>query len=656
MVAAAWALLLALAGGGPLTFSGVLGRPFASVAAAVFALCIGPGLALWRWLIGGPARHAPAWAFGLGVAWVMVPCTAAMARGASPGQLMAALVVVNGLLSAAFVAERWVRRHTPAAGGDALPRPSLWLIAAVSIAGARLLDLSTRRLNRLTYGGDEWIFMRALRLFVDAPSVADRWEFDVWDLLIAQVVRLSRVEVFETYRVHLPAIMVVAAGLAFLVLAEALLQERGLAWLGLAVQALYALSDMHTRGEGLGMAWLVRVTEDKYVALLVALPLAQAAFLSLLRPGGRKRGAVAAFALLALAATVMQPFAVPWLALTCGVTYLAALATGLVPRSRRLLIALAAMGTLAAVAAALLRAMRPQAYFALNDPSWAFNTTLLELSFRQLLILSLEKGWYMAHPWLLTHPVMIAGLLASLVLLPQLRRSLAAQWLVLATWVPVLLVFDPLTAVPIGRVVTPWRLYRLLWSMPIALTIAAALGRLLAPLEARLRARVTRWSAVPLALGPLAVAVLVAAAVLLDPWTDDAARALRARNRVLVKPSEKAFLHDVDALARARGLGGTVLAPEGLSIRLPAWTARFTPVPGIFAVRDRNETALLKANAAFHESAAIGPEQTDFLRQRGARYVIAEASSPVDAALRARPEAFPLVYRGEELALYEWRP
>src|SRR6185295_6926980 len=260
------------------------------------------------------------------------------------------------------------------------------------------------------------------------------------------------------------------------------------AWLGLAVQGLYALSDMHTRGEGLGMAWLVRVTEDKYVALLVALPLAQAAFLSLLRPGGRRRGAVAAFTLLALAATVMQPFAVPWLALTCGVTYLAALATGLVPRSRRLLIALAAMGTLAVAAAALLRAMRPQAYFTLNDPSWAFNTTLLELSFRQLLILSLEKGWYMAHPWLLTHPVMIAGLLASLVLLPQLRRSLAAQWLVLSMWVPVLLIFDPLTAVLIGRVVTPWRLYRLLWSMPIALTIAAALGRLLAPLEARLRA------------------------------------------------------------------------------------------------------------------------------------------------------------------------
>src|SRR6185295_7517428 len=173
VVAAAWALLLALARGGPLTFTGVLGWPFASVATAVLALCIGPGLVWWRWLIGGPARHAPAWAFGLGVAWVMVPCTAAMARGASPGQLMASIVVVNGLLSGAFVAERWVRRGAPAASGEAVPRPSLWLIAAVCLVGARLLDLSTRRLNRLTYGGDEWIFMRALRQFVDTPSVAD---------------------------------------------------------------------------------------------------------------------------------------------------------------------------------------------------------------------------------------------------------------------------------------------------------------------------------------------------------------------------------------------------------------------------------------------------------------------------------------------------
>src|SRR4029079_11271867 len=116
-------------------------------------------------------------------------------------------------------------------------------------------------------------------------------------------------------------------------------------------------------------------------------------------------------------------------------------------------------------------------------------------------------------------------------------------------------------------------------------------------------------------------------------------RALRARNRVLVKPSEKAFLHDLDVLAARRGLSGTVLAPEGLSVRLPAWTLRLQALPGLIAIRDRDET-LLGANAAFHEAAAIGPEQVALLRQRGIRYVITEKSSPVDGALRALPRAF----------------
>ena len=660
LVAAAWVLLLVLSRAGPLTFSGVFGRPFLSVAAAVFALVVGPGLVLWRWLVGGPGRHAPAWACGLGAAWVMLPCTVAMVRGATPDQLMAALVALNGVLTAAFLAERWHRRGAvPGDAPDLSPaRPTLWLVGAAALVTARLLDVATRRLNRLTYGGDEWIFLRALRLFVDGPTVADPYEFDVWDLLVAQVVRLSRVEVFETYRVHLPPLMVVAAALAFLVLAETLLRDRGLAWLALCVQGLYALADMHTRGEGLGMAWLVREVEDKYVALLLALPLAQAAFLGLLRQdvaAGAKRRLALAFTLLALAATVMQPFAVPWLALTCGLTCVSALATGLLPRSRRLLLAAAGIGSLAVAAAALLRAMRPQAYFALNDRSWTFNATLIELSFRQLLILSMEKGWYMAHPWLLTHPMTIAGLLAGLFLATQFRRSLSAQWLGLSLWVPVLLVFNPLTAVLLGRVVTPWRLYRLLWSMPVALALAAALGRLLPALETRLAARFPRLAGRRLALGPLAVAALAALALLLDPWTDEAARALRARNRVLVKPSEKVFLHEVNALAAARGLGGIVLAPEGVSVRLPAWTTRFTPFPGLFVVRDRN-LRLLSANALFHEAEAIGPAQVALLNERGARYVIAETSSPLEGALRQRPDAFPLVYRGEELALYEWRP
>jgi hypothetical protein len=517
---------------------------------------------------------------------------------------------------------------------------------------ARLLDESTRRVQRFTYGGDEWVFMRALRSFLELPGVADPLEFDVWDLVLALLVRLSGVEVVTAYRAALPPLLVVGAALAFLALAEELLEDRGQAWLSLSLLGVYALTDMHTRGEGMGMLLLVRIVEDKAVALLLALPLAQAAFLRALRGGGRP---LVAFGALALAATLLQPFTVPWLALTCGATYLAAAATRLVRLSRRAWMTVGGLLALGLAVAWVLRALRPSSYFLLYDPAWGFNATLLELSFRQLLILDLQRGWYMAHPWLLTHPLVIAALAGSLTLLPGLRRSLAAQWLVICTWAPVLLVFNPLTAVLVGRVVTPWRLYRLLWVVPVALVLGAVLGRGIRWLAARLsgdRAAGGGWTPVA---GALAIAALTLAWALLTPWADESERALRARNRVLVKPGEMAFLHELSVHAPREGLGGTLLAPEGVSIRLPAWTTRLRAIPGLEAIRNRDE-ALRARVAAFYGVASIGPAEVALLQGQRVTYVLTDVAAPVDGAMREHPLAFRLLLGGTDLALYEWQP
>jgi hypothetical protein len=634
----------------PLSFEGVLGHPLLSVLAAVFVLWIVPGFVGWRWFVGGPWRHAPAWSFGLGLSWTVALSAAGMALGTTLERLLASVLALNGALAAAFVLTRGRRAAAPLEA-DAGPRPSWWVLAAVAAVMARLLDLATRRLHRLTYGSDEWVLMGAVRAFLERPTVADPRDFDVCDLAIALVARLSRVEVFDVYRLHLPALLVVAGALAFLVLAEALLRDRTLACIALALQGLFALSEMYPRGEGMGMAMLVRQVEDKFVALLVVLPLAQAAFLSALRGGGRR--APALFAFLAVAATLLQPLAVPWLALTCGLTYASALLTARVPRSRRLMAALAALAVAGLGLAWTLRALRPSPYFQLYAPGWPFNATLRELSVRQLRILSLEEGWYMAHEWLLSHPLTLAAMAGSLLLLPRFRRAVEAQWLLLATWVPVLLTFNPLTAVALGWLVTPWRLYRLLWTMPVALVLAWLLGAALGRAGQWLS---NRWPAAGrrLAAGPLAVAALGVIALLLAPRMAESARALRARNRVLVKPGEKEFLQGLSALGRD-GLRGPVLAPEGLSVRLPAWTAQLHPICGIATIRAA-DTELLRRCAAFQEGPAVGPESLALLRDHGVRYVVTEETAPADAALRAHPAAFRPLLRAGELALYEWRP
>jgi hypothetical protein len=650
-IGSAWGLLMGLsAARGPLDFRGVLGQPSLSVSAAVLALWVAPGYVLWRWLIGGPPRHAPAWSFGLGLGWTVLIAAAAMAMGTSLERLLAAVVVLDGILAAAFAFERLRRAPAPEGAGDAVRGPSLWVLAGAAAVWARVLDLGTRRLHRLTYGSDEWVLMGALRSFLERPTVADPFEFDVCDLVIALVVRLSGVEVFDVYRLHLAPLLIFAGALAFLVLAEAVLRDRNPAWIALALQGLYALSDMHTRGEGMGMGVMVRLVEDKFIALLVALPLAQAAFLSALRGGGRRPLLV--FGFLGVAATLLQPLAVPWLAFGCGVTYLAAAATSLIPRSRRLMVAAGATFAAGLALAGVLRALRPSPYFVLYDPGWAFNAVLLKLSWRQLHILSLERGWYMGHPWLLTHPLMVAALLGSLVLARRARRSLEAQFLLLSTWVPVALVFTPPAAIAVGWLVTPWRLYRLLWTVPVALVLASVVASALAAAQRWLeRRRPGPWAAA-WARGPLALAALALVAALLAPRMAESARALRARNRILVKPAEKAFLHELSA---RDDIGGVVLAPEGLGIRLPTWTGRLQPLCGLGAIRG-SQDQLLRRCAAFHEAESLGPEHVALLREGGVRYVITEASSPVESALRAHPLAFRPLLRDEELALYEWRP
>src|SRR5687768_11672137 len=181
-LAASWVLLLALLRTpSTLSFDGVLGHPVASLLVAAVALVGAPGFVWWRWLIGAPGRHAPAWALGLGLAWLLVPCTAAMLAGTSLTDLLHACVALNGALIAGHLIFRVRGAAPPPAREPARPGPGPWLPALAALVVARLLDESTRRVQRFTHGGDEWVFMKAIRSFLELPSVADAAEFDVWD-------------------------------------------------------------------------------------------------------------------------------------------------------------------------------------------------------------------------------------------------------------------------------------------------------------------------------------------------------------------------------------------------------------------------------------------------------------------------------------------
>ena len=632
---------------GPEPLGGVVLGPAFSFALVVAAVWLVPGYLLTRLLdvAGGGAIARLGFSFGLGIAWIAVPSAWVLLARGTIEVLAGAVTALNGLLAAAYLVAR-SRRGDPAEPAGRVRPASVW-IAAAGLAGFAYLQGLAARRPRFSFGSDEWILMRAIRYFLEARPIAATWDFDVWDLQIALLLRFARVDLLDAYRLYLPPVLILAASAAFLALADALFANRTVSWFSYLLFVLHAASDMRPRGSGLGMGLIVRLGEDRHAAWLILLPLAQAAFLGFLRDARATR--LAAAAAIALAGVVVYPMVALWLALSAGATAVAALATRRVRLGRRALLLAGAGAAAAAVLAAWLRGQRASPYFELYAPEWPFNAVLRGLSRGQLLILSLEDGSYMAHPALLAHPLTIGGVLAALALLPRFRRSLAAQFVACSTLVPLALVYNPLTAPWLGHWITPWMLHRVPWMLPSAL----ALGCVLHDGLLRVQRRMTAAEAEPAAgrAAALWLALVALFASLLEPRTSASWRAVKARNRVGVAEGEKDLMH---AIGRNGALAGRVLAPRGLSIRLPAWTSRLQPYPSLDDLRVATPDAVREWNA-FYAAAAVGDAERAYLLRHGIDYVIAPAGTPVDAALRASPDAFKPLYTGPSYSLYALR-
>jgi hypothetical protein len=92
-----------------------------------------------------------------------------------------------------------------------------------------------------------------------------------------------------------------------------------------------------------------------------------------------------------------------------------------------------------------------------------------------------------------------------------------------------------------------------------------------------------------------------------------------------------------------------------VSIRLPTWTTRLRAVPGLEAIRNRDEALRVRVGA-FYGVASLGGPEVALLQQQRVKYVLTDVAAPADGALRAHPLAFRPLLRGNELALYEWQP
>jgi hypothetical protein len=238
----------------------------------------------------------------------------------------------------------------------------------------------------------------------------------------------------------------------------------------------------------------------------------------------------------------------------------------------------------------------------------------------------------------------VAAVLAALFLLPGWRRSPARRFLVWGTLLPAALVFNPLTATALGATITPWMVPRLLWGLPVGLVLGAALE------QARRRLRPGGWR-LPAPALPAAAAAVVGG--LLAGRIEASLAAVQARNRVHVSEGERALMR---AAAADPLVAGRVLAPRGLSVRLPAWTSRVEPLPGLDAVRvPASYGPLLEDTRRFLSARRVGDREVQRLLRWDVRFVVVASGTPLDQALSSLP-AFRAHFRGQDYALYAWRP
>jgi hypothetical protein len=606
--------------------------------AAVATAWLWPGLLLWQLLRDdeGDALDALAFAAALGLAWLVVPVSAALLLGWDMERLVVAVVVLNGVLGLAGAVQAAMRPPFEGRRGRARPPAALGL--AFVLLTAALVAVSALHPG-FTGGGDEWFLMRAIRYFTEARPITDTQNFAVWEMVVGLLVRLAGVELVDVYRAVLVPLLVPLGVASMLALARVALPGLGAPIVAMATWALLCLSQMNTRGDGAGMSLLVRLGEDRYLTLLVLTPAALALFLRALERSRRKTALAAAA--VALAAVVLYPFALFWLLAGAAGPLLASSAVDARLRSWKTWAAAAALLAVLLGVGWGLRSLRPPEYFRLQGSDWAMRPRLFEIARRHIVVVSAARELYMVNPRELDHPLVVTALAGTLLLLPHARRARGIALVCSAMLIPPVLTLNPLTASLLGRLVTPWALPRLLWALPVPLAVAA----LLQLAAGRLRARGAAWR--------VGAAVLLAAvaAASLAPRIAASFRALRARNHATVEPAERELMR---FMAGERRLRGPVIAPAWLSVRVPSWSSRFYALPGPDYMRIGDQARIAEYKQLYR-ARRLGGDELLVVRRHGPHVlVIAASDSRLDRLLKREP-GFLELHRNGRFALHQFR-
>lgn len=289
---------------------------------------------------------------------------------------------------------------------------------------------------------------------------------------------------------------------------------------------------------------------------------------------------------------------------------------------------------------------------------WRFHTNMQQ---RRIILFDLDR--YVCEPRLILEPPYILALLLLPLLLWRIRASVAVQFVVSTTLALIFVMFNPIVTPMVGRFVIPWLMWRFIWLLPYALTIALAINLLLqksVTLVARLfnlgRAERTLRAIMPLCF-------ILAAGLLLRTSIADNIQTLNYK-----ASAARFFPAPAQLLARleeetVRSGPVIVAADQELSVTLAAHVAnanlighRILNTSEIYPA-DQQDVALQRLIDQYYlfQTPWLTEHSIEILREYDASYIVASAGSDLDLQLHLSPQWFEWLLDDQSYSLFAIR-
>jgi hypothetical protein len=643
--------------------------------AATLVLFLAPGLLLSHWLLRDdmpwPALVPVGFAISTG-AFGLLGVPALILHLSTEDYLLAAGTLLSAFLAVA--AWRTLRMRSPAVETspeqDVPYTPSVgWLWAPFALLCGVLAFVGIRRVPN-SYD-DVWVYLSWVKDFADSERLAlrdpyfgeriaeySRAKVNGWLLEQAALSRVSGLDTIELVLRYLTPTLVVAALLMVYALARPISKSERAAVLTASIYALFHIVFIQPSVQNVGVELAARISEDKYAARFLILPVTLL-FALLFVESGRWRH-LGLFTFSCWAAIAVHLSVLPAIGLCMLGFGVAHVAVNLRLRSAWTRMAALALGMWSvALGPALLLFTRrsPAAVLFSADinatpPKVLEYTVFITESWRH--IYELGDGYYIMHPWLLLNPVILGTFVFGVpFLLWRTKTSVAAQLLLGGLVVVTIAVYVPPVATFIGdNLIVPGLLWRLAWPIPLLALITTGwmVWEALGYAEMRLRGfgiggAVSR--VLPLAL----VALLTAAAA--PPSVEKAVGLYRKFDvaRTSNYDPDPIYPWIRDNMKDP----GVLLARDSANNVLPAYSTALNVVSqrGEGMIRDRDALEKLAGSQinipkpyldvhSFFFGPTLDREAYDILRRYHVDYLMVYAGSPLDERLKTLPGFSPV--------------